>query len=380
MTAFLNSAGSSIPTAETLDAVIGHLRREAEVGGYLAADEVVPTLAQARVDLAALIGGEDSEIALAISDSAGWVKAWWGWVLGGNIPAGSVVLTDRLSYHSHDAALRQTQAFREFEVAIMPSLDDGTVDVAALAAVIDERVAVLNVTMVGTHSGNVNPVDRIGAVARAAGVPMFVDGCQALGHLEVDVRALGCSVFTGTGRKWMRAPRGTAMLWVAAEIADRFEPPGVDSNTSTWSADRGLVLNPGMAKFEEFESSVAAQVGMAVAAKQALELGTATIEGQVVPRADRLRAELREIDGVTVHDNAERVCGIVTFSVHGSTPAEVVKVAADHGATINSTGASWATPDLQAKGLTQVVRVSPHTFNTDDEVHRVVEAVHSLRR
>ncbi len=375
---FLNSAGSSIPTPETLQAVIDHLHLESQIGGYLAADRVAATLVQARADLGALVGGAGSEIALTSSDSAGWVKAWWGWVLGGNVPEGSVVLADRLSYHSHYAALRQTQAIGGFSVEIIPSLNDGTVDVGALTAMIDERVSAMSITMIGTHSGNVNPVGAIGAVAKSAGVPMFVDGCQAFAQLSVDVRALGCSVFTGTGRKWLRAPRGTGMLWVAEELNERFQPPGVDSNTSTWSALDGLRVKPGMAKFEEFECSVAAQMGLAVAARQAGEIGTSVIEAKVLALANRLRADLRGVEGVTVHDDAERVCGIVTFSVAGVEAGAVVAAVAANGAIVNSTGANWATLDLAAKALTQIVRVSPHIFNSTDDIGRVVQAVAQL--
>lgn len=375
---FLNSAGASIPTPETVQAVIDHLHLESQVGGYLAADRVASTLIQSRADLGALVGGSGSEVALTASDSAGWVKAWWGWVLGGNVPFGSVVLADQLSYHSHYAALRQTQAFGGFTVSIIPSLPDGTVDLDALADLVDERVSAMSITMVGTHSGNVNPVGAVGTVAQAAGVPMFVDGCQAFAQLPVDVRELGCAVFTGTGRKWLRAPRGTGMLWVAAELAERFQPPGVDSNTSTWTEEDGLRVSEGMAKFEDFEFCVAAHVGMATAARQACDLGTARIGAEVLSLANHLRAELRERNGVTVHDTAQRVCGIATFSVAGVEPEAVVAAAAAHGATINSTGANWATLDLTAKGLQQVVRVSPHIFNTVDDIDRVVEAVDSL--
>jgi hypothetical protein len=130
------------------------------------------------------------------------VKAWWGWVVGGNVPDGGVVLVDRLTYHSHYAALVQTQAIADFDIRVMPSLPDGTVDLAAL--VVGDDVSVVCATMVGTHCGNVNPIAEIGAAA--TGVPVFVDGCQALGQLEIDVRALGCHVFTGTGRKFSAWP------------------------------------------------------------------------------------------------------------------------------------------------------------------------------
>ena len=95
----------------------------------------------------------------------------------------------------------------------MPSLPDGTIDVGA--AEIDGDVGVVCTTMIGTHCGNVNPIAEVGAIAATVGVPMFLDACQALGQLRLDVRRLGCHLLTATGRKFL-APRGTGMLWVDA--------------------------------------------------------------------------------------------------------------------------------------------------------------------
>jgi cysteine desulfurase / selenocysteine lyase len=371
--AFLLSAGSSLPTQRTLDAVIGHLHREATIGGYGAADEVEGLLAKGRSDLATLIGGKATEVAFATSDSAGWIKAWWGWVIGGNIARGSTVLVDRLSYHSHYAALVQTQALAGFVIEELPSLPDGTVDLTA--AVIGDNVSVVCLTMIGTHSGNVNPVSAVGAMAQAAGVPMFVDGCQALGQLQVDVRALGCQVFTGTGRKWLRAPRGTGLLWVAEEIVSRFQPPGIDGTSTDWSAAAGISVHPGGGRFEEFETSVASRVGLATAAAEAVALGMDAIESRVRTLADQLRVELSNIGGVTVHDTAADRCAIVTFSVAAVEPAQVVRTAADHGVSVNVSSANWAALDMHAKGLASVVRASPHYFNTEDELGRLIAAV-----
>ena len=113
--AFLLSTGSSLPTRTTLDAVVGHLRREAEIGGYAAADEIADVLRQGRADLAALVGGRAHEVALATSDTAAWVKAWWGWVAGGNVPAGSAV---RLRGSILDAAPRGDGALYRLAVTI----------------------------------------------------------------------------------------------------------------------------------------------------------------------------------------------------------------------------------------------------------------------
>lgn len=376
--AFLLSAGSSLPSRATLGASIEYLEREARIGGYAAADEVDGVLRQARRDLAVLVGGQEGEVALTTSDTVAWIKAWWGWVMGGNVPGGSTVLVDRLSYHSHYAALVQTQQIGGFSIRVAPSLPDGTVDLAELA--IDDHIATVCMTMIGTHCGNVNPVAEVGALAAASGAPMFVDGCQALGHLCVDVRSLGCQVFTATGRKYLRAPRGTGMLWVAGEVAGRFSPPGIDGTSTDWSPESGLSVHPGVGRFEEYEVSYAAMVGLANAAAEARSIGIDAIEARVLALADRLRGALAAIPGVVVRDTAERRCGIVTFTVDGTAPDAVVAAARAEGVIVNPSSATWAALDMHAKHLTQVVRASPHYFNTEGEVDRLVAVVGALPR
>lgn len=373
---FLLSAGSSLPTQETLDAVIGHLRLEAEVGGYAAADRVVDVLERGRADLAVLVGGDPDEIALVPSDSVGWVKAWWGWVVGGNVPTGSTVFVDRLCYHSHYAALDQTSRLGNFSIRVMPSLADGTVDVDALD--IGSDVSVVCLTMVGTHSGNVNPVSAVGRRAAAAGVPLFLDACQVLGQLALDVRELGCQVLTGTGRKFLRGPRGTGMVWVSRTIVDRFSPPGIDATSTPWSAADGMQIGPGVRRFEEYEVSVASMVGLASAARQALALGAAPIERRVVALGEQLRSALADIEGVEVRDTAARRCGIVTFTVGGVAPAGVVAAASAVGVTINQSTSNWAAIDMDAKRTAAVVRASPHYFNTTADIDRLAAVVHDL--
>ncbi len=378
--AFLNNAGAALMTRETTEAVISHLHLENRVGGYLAQDQVAPTIARAKAGLAKLVGGQATEVALSVSDSAIWVKAIWGWMLGRNVKAGERVLIDRLAYHSHHAALVQLSELFGFEIVEIDSLADGTVDVGFLATLLeDERCSLACITAIGTHCGCVNPMAEIGALLRARGIPMFVDGCQALGHLAVDVHAWGASLFSGTGRKWLRGPRGTGMLWVDERIVERFRPPGIDGTSTDWNVASGFSIKPGMGRFEEFEGPIAAQVGLAVAVNQALELDRVAVETHIVETADRFRSALSEIDGVIHHDSAARRCGIVTFSVDGVEPTEVVAAAASRGATINSSSATWAALDMHAKGLTSVVRVSPHIYNTDDELGVVLEAVRSVR-
>lgn len=371
--AFLLSAGASLPTTRTLDAVVSHLRREAEIGGYAAADEATDTISSARANLGELVGARPNEVALAASDTAAWIKVWWGWFAGGNVPRGGTVLVDRFAYLSHFAAIAETARLGGFEVRVLPSLPDGTIDLAATT--IDPGTSVVAATMVPTHCGNVNPVADLGSLCRSAGVPLFVDACQAVGQLHLDVTELGCDVLTGTGRKFLRAPRGTGFAWIRAELAERFRPPGIDGTNTDWDARTGLHINAGVARFEEFEVAVAAQVGLAEATRQALDIGVPAIERRVTGLADALRGELASIAGVTVRDTAARRSAIVTFTVDGFDPTDVVAAADRERVVINASTANWSVLDMHAKRSESVVRASPHYFNTDDDLARLVTVV-----
>ena len=357
---------------------MGHLRRESEIGGYAAAAEAADVVAEGRADLAALVNGAPHEVALATSDSVAWVKAWWGWVAGGNVPRGSTVLVDRLVYHSHYSALASTRQLVDFEIRLLPSLPDGTIDMRDVE--IADDVSAVCSTLIATHCGNVNPIAELGAVTSAAGVPLFVDACQALGQLQLDVRALGCQVLTATGRKFLRAPRGTGMLWVDSDLVDRFTPPGLDATSTGWTADGGLAITAGTGRFEEFEMPYAAMVGLAVAARQALDVGMPAIEERVVRLADDLRSGLGSQPGVSVADTAARRCAIVTFEVEGVAPSTVVDAAAAAGIVIGESVTVWSALDMEAKGLDRVVRASPHYFNTDGELERLIDTIAALPR
>jgi selenocysteine lyase/cysteine desulfurase len=124
----------------------------------------------------------------------------------------------------------------------------------------------------------------------------------------------------------------------------------------------------------------AAMVGLAAAASQALTLGMAAIEARVMQLADDLRAALAAIPAVSVTDLAERRSAIVTFDVEGVAAADVVAAAASDAVVINEATAVWAAFDMDAKGLSHVVRASPHYFNTHDELDRLIGCVAGLAR
>ncbi|MGO8870917.1 MAG: aminotransferase class V-fold PLP-dependent enzyme [Acidimicrobiales bacterium] len=375
----LNSAGAALLADPTVEAMIAHLRLEAGRGGYEAAASVAERLREVRTSAARLLGADDGDVVVTGSDTQAWTKALWGFTLGGGVRRGQVLLTDRITYDSHYLGLLQVCALTGASVEVVPSTEAGTVDLEALRHGLDgERMAMVTLTHIGTHRGLVNPVEDAGAACRAAGVPFFLDACQSAGQLPVDVDRIGCDVATVTGRKWLRGPRGTGLLFVRGAFAERFEPPGIGWSAAEWEDADHYRLRPGSERFAEFEVSVAAHLGLGVAIDHALRLGLDAIAEQVGLLADRLRGALSEVRGVELHDGGTRRSGIVSFTVADASPAAVAASATACGINIWVSEAPLARLDMSAPRPTSVVRASPHYYNTEEELDRLVGVVAAL--
>jgi selenocysteine lyase/cysteine desulfurase len=286
---------------------------------------------------------------------------------------------DRQSYDSHYMGLLQVCGFTGASISVVPAVADGTIDLEALTAELaGGDVALVSATHVGTHRGLVNPVEDVGVRCRQAGVPLFLDACQSLGQLPVDVGRIGCAVATATGRKWLRGPRGTGLLFVRSDVVDSLRPPGVDGTSAVWEDAEHYRLAPGAARFMPFESPVALHLGLGTAVDHALDLGIEAIAAQVGRIAEHLRATLSSVDGVDVHDGGSRRSGIVTFTVAGAPPAEVKAAAAAAGVNVSVTEAAAARFDMGGARPEAVVRASPHYTSTEEECARLVAVVAAL--
>jgi selenocysteine lyase/cysteine desulfurase len=240
-------------------------------------------------------------------------------------------------------------------------------------------VKLIAITHVPTQGGLVNPAEEIGALAREAAVPFLLDACQSVGQLPVDVQRIGCDLLSATGRKFLRGPRGTGFLYVRRSILDHVEPPFLDLRAATWTAPQRYEIRSDARRFESWETNYAAKIGLGVAADYALSWGLEAIEARITALAADLRERLQALDGVRVHDQGRRRCGIVTFTVDGVPAEQVQRRLAESGVNTSVSYASSARFDLPCRGLTELVRASVHYYNTEEELNRLVSALPSAR-
>ncbi|WP_369191729.1 aminotransferase class V-fold PLP-dependent enzyme [Streptomyces sp. R08] len=370
----LNNAGAGLLSRRTLDAMTSHLELEAAIGGYEAADQERDRIDATHGHIARLVGGQADEIALFDNSTHAWNAAFYSMTF----KPGDRILTGRDEYGSSVLAYLQTARRHGAEVVVVPDDEDGQLDTAALADLIDERTKFVGVTHIPTSGGLVNPAAEIGRITRAAGVPFLLDATQSVGQFPVDVAEIGCDMLTATGRKFLRGPRGTGFLWVRPEALEYLEPHVTEIEAATWDGKRDFHWHDGARRFETWEVSYSNVLGLSEAVQQALELGMDDIGRRTVALGADLRARLDALPGVTTYDLGRDRCAIVTMKVDAVPTADVAAALAKQGINVSTTVAEHSQLDTENRGVHPLVRLSPHYYNTEAELDQAVEAVAEL--
>lgn len=372
--AHLNNAGAALPPTPVLEAVVEHLRREAEIGGYEAAAEREDRAEHTYDAVAALLGARRDEIAIVENATRAWDMAFYSLELR----EGDRILTANAEYASNYIPMRQVAGRTGASIVVVPDDEHGQIDVDRLATMLDERVKLVSLVHVPSQGGLVNPAAAVGAVCRAAGVPLLLDACQSVGQMPVDVGAIGCDMLSATGRKFLRGPRGTGFLYVRRGLVEQLEPPLLDLHAAEWQRDGSYRIRPDARRFENWETNVATKIGLGVAVDYALAIGLDAIRDRVRALADDLRGRLAALPRVTLHDLGEERSAIVTFTVDGHPAAEVVATLRGQGVNVSVSPATYARLDFDRRGLTALVRASVHYYNDLGDLDRLIDGVEAL--
>jgi len=371
----LNNAGAALMPRAVLEAVRDHLELEARIGGYEAADARAEALAGVYAGVAALLGTRARNVALVGSATTAWTQAL------SSIPfrAGDVVLASEDDYVSNQLALLSVARRSGVRIERVPDAPEGGIDVGALEAAIRRtRPRLVTLTHVPTASGTVHPAEAVGRVCRAAGVWLLLDACQSAGQLAIDVEALGCDFLSATSRKFLRGPRGAGFLFVSDRALEAgLEPLFPDVHGASWTSPDEWRSRPEAVRFETFEAPFAAFHGLGAAVGLARELGLDAIEVRLTGLATRLRERLRE-RGFAVLDRGGRLAAIVTVAVPGCEPEWLLAALRSRSINASIARRGAALYDFSRKGVDWALRLSPHVYNTEDEVDAAVAAVAEL--
>jgi selenocysteine lyase/cysteine desulfurase len=369
-----NNAGASLPPIPVADALYGYLHEEEVCGGYEVMDRRVGELDNFYLAAARLLNCLPDEIAFSDSATRAWSAAFYAF----DFRPGDRILAGSAEYGSNLVALLHQAKRQGIEILRVPDDAAGQIDIKALENLVDDRVKLICLTHIPSGGGLINPAAAVGKVAKATGIPFLLDACQALGQLPIDVDQIGCDVLCGTGRKFLRGPRGTGLLYVRKDLIEQLEPNQLNHHAAELLSTDLYRLRPDAKRFECWERSCAGQLALGVAIDYALGWGLEAISERIRLISGLLRQQLNDIDGITVADQGIEQCGIVTFFAEQHS-AEILQqqLALRHINT--STVPCSANPISSARRRhPPLLRASLHYYNTSGEIESFVAALLKL--
>jgi len=281
----LDTAAAGRSSLATLAATAAHAEREAMTGAYVAAAEAAPVLAAGRAELARLLGVPAAGLAFVpnAEEALDALLVAWPFSEGDTV----AVLRSEWGPNLHAFGAR---GLRVTEIA---TADDGAVDLVGLESMLaGAPPALVHLTQVASHRPLVQPVAAAAALCRAAGVPLWVDAAQALGHVDT---ACGADAIYSTSRKWLTGPRGVGLIGV----------------TERWWSQLSISASPLMANarpadssplwlLEAGEANVAAWIGLCTAVQEYVQAGPPRIWQRLAEVGQQTRQALADVPGWTI--------------------------------------------------------------------------------
>jgi cysteine desulfurase/selenocysteine lyase len=370
-----NNAGASLPPDVVVETVISYLKEEAVFGGYETEFKYKEQLNNTYSLIARLINANTDEVAIVENASTGW-----GLVFNGiDFQKGDEIITSEMEYVTNILGFLNAQKTHGVEIKVIPNDEHGNFSMSELERAISPKTKLIAVTHIASTTGNVMPIIEIGNIASKYHVLYLLDACQSAGHVPLDVKEIYCDLLTVTGRKYLRAPRGTGFLYVRKEVQDKLKIFFMDGFSAPVVSADDFKLRDDARRFELYEKNRALTLGLGKAIEYALNIGVDRIWHRIQHLANLMRQQLQDIEGVNVHDFGDRLCGIVTFTINDLDSALIKNKLAEKQINV-SVGKAESTLYYMTKNhLTSVVRASVHYYNTEQEIKALCDEIISIK-
>ncbi len=373
---FFNSAGASLMPRSVTEKITAYLHREEREGGYTVEGQRADEIAEFHQEVARLIGCATRNITFAHSASNAFMQAL------SSIPlyAKDVILTSEVDYTSNFLQFLSLHKKRGVVFKIIKSLPNGDLDIAHFRQLIEQYpVKLVAITHIPTNSGLVQDVATVGEICEAENLIFLLDSCQSIGQMDVNLRDIKCDFLTATGRKFLRGPRGTGFLYVSDRILDRgYAPLLLDGGNATWTGNETYELMDSAERFGSWEKPYAMLTGLTEALRYLNEIGIQNIEERSNKIMKKLRSNLAAIPSVTSYDLGTKTSNILTFRKEGKTIEDIQNCFSKNQVYYGISQKHQGQIDFNKKGIDWVVRLSPHYFNTEEEINQISEIIESM--
>lgn len=375
--AYLDSAASSQMPEPVMRAYTDyHSRYHANVhrGVHLLSQEATEAMEAARESMRELINarsGKEVIFTSGTTDAINLVMQTYG---RSQIGEGDEIIISTMEHHSNIVPWRMLCDEKKAVLKVIPISDDGVLDMDAYASMISDRTKLVGIVYVSNTLGTINPVEEVIRIAHDHGVPVLVDGAQAVSHLKVDVRQIDCDFFVTSGHK-MYGPTGIGILYGKQELLENMPPwrGGGDMILSV-SFDE-VIYNDLPYKFEAGTPNIAGAIGMGRAAGYIRAVGYDAIHEKEQDLLRYATEKLQTIDGLLIVGTAPEKSSVISFVVDGIHPHDIGTVLDLEGVAVR-TGHHCTQPLMERLGIVATTRASMALYNRKEDIDQLVAALH----
>jgi cysteine desulfurase/selenocysteine lyase len=380
---YLDSAATSQTPQPVIDAMTSYYtesRASIHRGVYPLAVEATDLYEGARQRIAEWLGSTPEETIFAANATAAINLVAYSWGRQ-NVHRGDLVVLTEMEHHSNIVPWQLLCQDREAELAYVPVLDDGQLDLDALDQLLAREPKLVGVVHVSNVLGTINPVDEIVRRAHSAGAVVVIDGAQAIPQIPVDLRAIDADFYAWTGHK-AYGPTGIGVLHGRRALLEEMPPfiggghmiRTVAANESTWTELPG--------KFEAGTSQIAEAIGLGVAVDWLRALGAEQVRShEQAVTGEALERLSSEVPGLVVHGPlaaADRGA-LISFALDGAHPHDIGEILGREGVCVRA-GHHCAQPLMRKLGVGATARASFAVHNTSTDVQRLIDGLHEVRR
>jgi cysteine desulfurase/selenocysteine lyase len=290
-----------------------------------------------------------------------------------HVQAGDEILLSAMEHHSNIVPWQLLAEERGAKIRVIPMNDAGELLLDGLEELLTDRTRMLGITQVSNVLGTINPLKEIIARAHAKGVPVLVDGAQAVPHLAVDVQDLDADFYVFSGHKLM-GPTGIGVLYGKKEHLEAMPPwQGGGSMILSVSWEKTTFIGP-PGKFEAGTPPIAQAIGLGAAIDYLRTLGLDRIAAHGHDLLDYATARVSSIPGLRIIGEAKAKASVLSFVIEGVHPHDVGTIL-DHEGIVVRAGHHCAQPVMKRLNIPATTRASFACFNDRDDVDALVEGI-----
>jgi cysteine desulfurase/selenocysteine lyase len=294
-----------------------------------------------------------------------------------HLRSGDEILISWLEHHANIVPWQQLCTATGARLCVAPVDDHGELILSEYQRLLSPRTKLVSITHVSNALGTINPVAELTALAKRQGACVLIDGAQAVSHMPVNVREIGCDFYVFSGHK-VFAPTGIGALYGRPEVLATLPPFQGGGNMIADVTFERTVYQPPPARFEAGTGNIADAVGLGAAIDYVTSLGMANISHYEHGLLRYAEDQLLRIPGLRIYGTAREKAGVISFVLSGYTTEEVGKALDLEGIAVRS-GHHCAQPILRRFGLESTVRASLAPYNSCEDIDALVGVVRDLR-